>query len=503
MAENRRIGSRGNRHPSKDKSKHVISSDCNGLPLVGRFRVTKSARSIAPPKATPTEHTPRKPVQALRKKKRTRTEEDNFQPRKRLQTAQPLEGELSEERKKNIQHWIDKERWPESLKEERMEHLYARRVPSIRRRRLDAESSTSAPNSDQEEVATPYKHASYEKILSTSGGSYMKEHQLGITAGSESLIQKLLETQRPHPDGTIFSDETFRRACERLQGKNEPRIFRDLTPILVPSAETLATLGNKDLDIVTESINESWNNCFPITKPRPKPDYAAGLAESAFSEEHLRKLQPFTGSPSDSSYFMSTFYMLFPFLTCEVKCGSTGLDVADRQNAHSMTVAVRGIVTLFQAVHREQELHREILSYAVSHDHESIRIWGHYPFIEGDKVTFWRRSIRKFDFTERDGKEKWASFTFITNLYIIWLPLHVKRIRSALDDLPSVLDSEEPNAAAPNSTRLSFLPNNQNVEARQGQEGPEGPVPKQQVTPERSQTSSTSQKRKKPNLVVE
>ena len=44
---------------------------------------------------------------------------------------------------------------------------------------------------------------------------------------------------------------------------------------------------------------------------------------------------------------MATYYMYFPFLTCEVKCGAAALDVADRQNAHSMTLAVRGIVELF------------------------------------------------------------------------------------------------------------------------------------------------------------
>ncbi len=30
---------------------------------------------------------------------------------------------------------------------------------------------------------------------------------------------------------------------------------------------------------------------------------------------------------------MATYYMHFPFLTCDVKCGAAALDVADRQNA--------------------------------------------------------------------------------------------------------------------------------------------------------------------------
>jgi len=42
---------------------------------------------------------------------------------------------------------------------------------------------------------------------------------------------------------------------------------------------------------------------------------------------------------------------------CEVKCGAAPLDIADRQNAHSMTLAVRGIAELFKLVKREKELH--------------------------------------------------------------------------------------------------------------------------------------------------
>jgi predicted nucleic acid-binding protein len=49
--------------------------------------------------------------------------------------------------------------------------------------------------------------------------------------------------------------------------------------------------------------------------------------------------------------------MYFPFLTCEVKCGAAALDVVDRQNTHSMTLAVRGVVGLFKLVKREKELH--------------------------------------------------------------------------------------------------------------------------------------------------
>lgn len=89
------------------------------------------------------------------------------------------------------------------------------------------------------------------------------------------------------------------------------RIFKDLTPLIVPYAETLAMFGAKHLDIVVESFNEGCNNCIRVTKPRPQPDYAVGFGRSVFSDDQLSKLQPFTGDPSYSSYFLATCTSFF------------------------------------------------------------------------------------------------------------------------------------------------------------------------------------------------
>jgi hypothetical protein len=72
------------------------------------------------------------------------------------------------------------------------------------------------------------------------------------------------------------------------------------------------------------------------------------------------------GDDTENSFLMATIFMYFPFLTCEVKCGAISLDIADRQNAHSMTIAVRSTVELFKLVKREKELHREILVTALA-----------------------------------------------------------------------------------------------------------------------------------------
>jgi hypothetical protein len=57
-------------------------------------------------------------------------------------------------------------------------------------------------------------------------------------------------------------------------------------------------------------------------------------------------------------------------------------------------------------VKREKELHREILAFSVSHDHRKVRIYGHYPVIDGEKTTFYRHAVPMFNLSALDGKEK-------------------------------------------------------------------------------------------------
>ena len=42
-------------------------------------------------------------------------------------------------------------------------------------------------------------------------------------------------------------------------------------------------------------------------------------------------------------------------------------DPSNRQNAHSMTLAVKGVAELFMLLNREGELYRQTLSFSISH----------------------------------------------------------------------------------------------------------------------------------------
>ncbi|KAJ9661325.1 hypothetical protein H2198_002068 [Neophaeococcomyces mojaviensis] len=349
-----------------------------------------------------------------------------------------LVSSISASQRSFVGRWTEEQDWPQDFfQQDGVKCLLARKkLPSPRSEGSYIASPTSSDPKPPEEKSTPYQYPAYPTLLETQGNSYMREHELGVTEEGEQLCRMLLWREQPTPTDTIFRDDVFRATCNRLQGTNEARIIKDLTPLIVPSAEPLATLGAKHLDIVVESVSECWDCCIPVIRPRPQPDYALGFARSAFTDDQLTKLQPFIGEPSDLSYFMATYYMHFPFLTCEVKSFDVGFAVPDRQNAHSMTVAMRGIVELFRRVRREQELHRQILGFSFSHDHDSVRIWGHYPVINKDKTTFWRHLIRKFDFTETNGAEKWVAYTFTMNVYDMWVTPHFRMICSAIDDLP-------------------------------------------------------------------
>lgn len=396
------------------------------------------------------------------KRKRSQNE-DNRVPRKRLQssTLQPHTKDtiydntianIGEKEVNPIEYWTKELHWPNEYFEpdNNMNHLLARKKSSSSLRSKKWETGFAAPTSltPSDQRPRELKSALYSRPSYTTGlanqGSFMDKSDLGIADASKNLCRTLLESEQIVPENTLFRDETFDKVCRKIQDRNEARVVQDIARLIVPSAESLATCGATHLELLIESVNEGWNSAIPFYGPRPQPDYSVGFARSAFTNDQLEKLTPFVGEITDicTSYFMATWQIYLPFLTSEVKCGTAALDTADRQNAHSMTMAVKGTVELFRLVKREKELHREILAFSISHDNRTVRIYGHYPVIEGGNTTFYRHPIHTFDFTALDGKERWTAYKFTKNVYDIWMPIHLKRIRSVIDDLPSGLNFE-------------------------------------------------------------
>jgi hypothetical protein len=370
-----------------------------------------------------------------------------------------------------LQSWVLNERWPpqyfepdDKTQKELLEHdswaeevmaypppplvkyveingfrypLPVPKLPSIRRKQSDASlSGSSGQNRDSKSVQ--YRDPRYEALLEAKG-SFLDdfgEPPVSVTDPG----QHLLDAEQVVPQSSLFRDETFDRLCREVRDRNEAMIVQDVSRLLVPSAKNLAICGDSHLDVLMENVNEAWTESIPFEGPRPQPDYSVGFKRSAFTSEQLRKLGPLVGSVFDTSYYVATFRMYFPFLTCEVKCGASALEIADRQNAHSMTIAVRSVIELYRAVSRERELNKQVLAFSISHDHQSVRIYAHYAVVEATGTTFHRHPVHRFDFTVLKGRDKWTAYKFTRNVYDIWMPLHLKRICSAIDQLPSGLD---------------------------------------------------------------
>ena len=362
-----------------------------------------------------------------------------------------------------VQHWIETSQWPkeyferyEPIQEESEEDStymeqpqpvvvwevingvrYPRPtpiLPTIRRKRSD-----SSLISSEENKTNKYRDVRYASLLEAKG-SYIRDiEDYEPPEEVENLFKTLLESNQPVPEDSLFHDDIFKKVCANLQGRNEARIMQDIARLVVPSAEALAVRGATHLKLLTENVNEAWTASIPVEGPRPQPDYSVGFKRSAFTDEQLRTFDPILGTAFDTSYFGATYRMLFPFLTCEVKGSAGSFDVADKQNAHSMTVAARSIVELYRLVGREQELDRRILAFSISHDHHSVGIYGHYPVIKNRKATYYRHTIHSFDFTALGGRDKWTAYQFTKNVYDIWMPTHLKLICSVIDQLPREL----------------------------------------------------------------
>ncbi|ESZ99188.1 hypothetical protein SBOR_0395 [Sclerotinia borealis F-4128] len=335
----------------------------------------------------------------------------------------------------SIDYWIKEGRWPKEyfnqddqtrkdfgnfneipwLAAMGLNHLLVRNA--FRGKPSEASSVTSSSVSDRKprEVNT-YKHANYVTALA-SKNSFMKEFVKGIEKVSSDLCQTLLFAEQTYPKDSLFREDRFKTTCNNICDRNESIVVRDIGQLIVPSAQNLATCGAAHLEDLIDSANEGWKSAKPFLGPRPQPDYSVGFKESAFTHDQLEKLKPYVGEGLDTSPSHS-------WLSCRY-----------RQNAHSMTLAVRGVVDLFRLVKREKELHLQILAFSISHDHLSVRIYGHYPVIDGDTTKFYRHPIRNFGFTELDGKEKWSAYQFTRNVYDIWMPTHLERIRSVIDSL--------------------------------------------------------------------
>lgn len=86
---------------------------------------------------------------------------------------------------------------------------------------------------------------------------------IGTTGESRALCISLLEKMQPAPKDSLFREESFDSACQKIRNRNEERVIQDISRLIVTSAESLATLGATHLEDLVKVSMKDGTTRFP------------------------------------------------------------------------------------------------------------------------------------------------------------------------------------------------------------------------------------------------
>ena len=328
----------------------------------------------------------------------------------------------------SISHWVLEGNWPE-------DHFvaeYSAMDPPLTKKRSPS-TLKDQPQSQNTDKEKDYRNPEFEVLLETVNIYIKVDGTIQPSQTCKDICVQMLQAEQELPKYTLFEDDTtFLPLITRLTVENGTAVFRDLTPLIAPAAELLYLHGAKHLSILYGHSNMGWDRSIPLVASPPQPDYCVGLDKSAFTSAQWMQMRALIRGV-DRNPLMATWKMWFPFFMCEVKASHESLEVAERQNMSSGSVAVNALVTLYRAAGRERELHRKIVAFSISHNIQIFEIYGHFASFEEKEPRFYRYPITKAFI---DGQDRWAAYRFTRNLYDIFAPLHLERITSVLDSLP-------------------------------------------------------------------
>ena len=112
-----------------------------------------------------------------------------------------------------------------------------------------------------------YRDINYPVVLGTKG-SFMRQSEAGLVDEDATLCAELFATSQPRPNSSLLHD-CFEQFHALLQGRSESRIYLDLHPIVVPSAENQYIEGRKEFQGLVEDHNDIWAKAIPFYGPRP------------------------------------------------------------------------------------------------------------------------------------------------------------------------------------------------------------------------------------------
>ena len=264
-------------------------------------------------------------------------------------------------------------------------------------------------------------------------GLVMAIHQANVTDDCKQLWKDIQDADFTLPESRLFQRERLLKVLDRVRFRNEAGVVRDITPVIVPSAELLHIDGHQGLACVTESMNAKWDNIATLCGPMPKPDFVAGISPSAFTADQREKLKMHHTANCPNLFPESMYY---PFLICEVKSSDKPIQEAERQAMHSASIAANAIIQLYKKISQAHELNQRVLTVSVSHNNSTVKVYGHFARVEDDKITFFRHRIYEANFaadlaeaddaTSQTYADSWKAYKLIRGVYQLFFPQHLE-----------------------------------------------------------------------------
>ena len=369
-----------------------------------------------------------------------------------------------EDRYGPISYWAAHYTWPENFAEHNpmaSSNSTNKRLRTSDHSYGDKDERSRSYSQSRKDGDVPEQYtAAYEVHIATKGLNmdYRKGEDF-ISEGSRKICAELLQIKVHTIEPTAVPQEKIRDMVGDCRTRNEAIVNRDVTLLIIPSIRLCYYCGASHLEHVIDEVNADWYSQCILEGPQLRPDLAIGLFSSAFTEEEIDKLKRYT---SVNNWTQVTSQMFFPFLMCEVKCGREGLNIADRQNMHSCSVAVRAILRIEQEADKYRQkkgiktkmesLNRQALVFSISHDQQDARLYGHYAIVQEEKWTYYRYPIQKFDLTKKDSLL--AIHNSVRNILKSHLSEHIQRLKDALAALPD--PNKPPESSGLPSSGLSF-----------------------------------------------
>ncbi|KAI9804483.1 MAG: hypothetical protein M1825_001382 [Sarcosagium campestre] len=337
-----------------------------------------------------------------------------------------------------VSHWIQTGTWPSEFFERGQKRIIFSQpdfhfsdFSELFRSESKSEMEDSAP--DPLPVGITCRNLQYEKML--------RQHLIFFrwiqepTLDCQQLCHHLLTKQQPEPKETSPSAVSW----ADFAADGHPRF---VAPRFCPVTEGFDYL---------QRDGGKWTDCIPILgRIKPSPHLSVGFGHKAFTADQHLKMAPILGEEGrvpdgeSNSYFRATEDLYFPFLVQELGNRREGIYFAELKNAHSGAIMASATFQLFRWAGLEKELDHKIVAFSIANDGKHVSIYGHYIVMTPRGCEFHRYSIFEYVLHRTEWVSRWQAYQFVKNVYEVFMPAHLERIRAAVNRLPEMSFEPDP-----------------------------------------------------------